>query len=240
MISNSTVIQTKRPQGHSGFVAPLWHTISLLIVLLLLSASSAYFRSWSAGPWHLGASRYVLGIAWQWVIVGFIWWGVRKREVRLADLIGGRWRTLLAVLRDLGVALGFLLVSYIVLGSLASVLKPGRNQAIAGLLPHGRTEILLYLVLAASAGVTEEIIFRGYLQNQLSAISGNVTVSVIVQGIVFGASHGYQGAKRMLIVGAFGCLFGFLAVWRHSLRPGMMAHALHDGLSGALSSLIKH
>ncbi len=182
----------------------------------------------------------MLGIGWQWALVGFVVWGVRKRSVGLAELIGGRWPNVKAVFLDLAGAVLFLFVSYVVLGLLAIALKPGKNAAISGLLPHGLTEILFYLGLALSAGVTEEIIFRGYLQKQLSAISNSVTFAVIVQGIVFGASHGYQGGKRMLIVGVFGCLFGALAVRRGSLRPGMIAHALHDGFLGVVWALIRH
>lgn len=88
-----------------------------------------------------------------------------------ADLIGGRWLDVKAVFRDLGIAVMFLFASYLVLGSLAVALKPGKNAATYGLLPHGGSEILLYLGLALSAGVTEEIIFRGYFQRQISAIS---------------------------------------------------------------------
>lgn len=209
-------------------------------MLLLVSGSSAHFHSWGAGSGHTGVWRYVFGIGWQWLVVAFLWWGVRKRGGRLVELVGGGWPTVAAVVRDFGIAIGFLIVSYVILGWLAHVLRPARNQPIAGLLPHGRTEIFVYLAMAVSAGVTEENIFRGYLQRQLSAISNNAIVGLVVQGIVFGASHGYQGGKRMLIIGVFGCLFGALADWRRSLKPGMIAHALHDGVIGVMWSLIKH
>jgi len=38
----------------------------------------------------------------------------------------------------------------------------------------------------------------------------------------------------MLTICVYGCLFGLLARWRGSLRPGMMAHFLQDGVGGLL------
>jgi uncharacterized protein len=36
----------------------------------------------------------------------------------------------------------------------------------------------------------------------------------------------------MVLIFVFGTMFGFLALWRKSLRPGMMAHALYDSVAG--------
>jgi membrane protease YdiL (CAAX protease family) len=36
----------------------------------------------------------------------------------------------------------------------------------------------------------------------------------------------------MVLVGIYGMLFGLLAHFRRSLRPGMIAHAFHDGIMG--------
>ena len=36
----------------------------------------------------------------------------------------------------------------------------------------------------------------------------------------------------MFIIAVYGCLFGLLAEWRRSLRPGMMAHFLQDSVLG--------
>ena len=80
----------------------------------------------------------------------------------------------------------------------------------------------------------EELIFRGYLQKQFHAASGNALVGIIAQALLFGAGHGYQGVKSMLVIGVFGALFGALAFWRRSLRPGMIAHAWQDFLAGLL------
>jgi hypothetical protein len=34
----------------------------------------------------------------------------------------------------------------------------------------------------------------------------------------------------MVVITVFGCLFGLLAQWRQSLRPGMIGHFLQDAL----------
>ena len=54
------------------------------------------------------------------------------------------------------------------------------------------------------------------------------------QAAIFGLSHGYQGAKPMLVIAVYGLLFGLLAQLRGSLRPGMIAHAWQDVFSGVL------
>jgi uncharacterized protein len=38
----------------------------------------------------------------------------------------------------------------------------------------------------------------------------------------------------MLLIAVYGTTFGLLAIWRRSLRPGMLAHFLQDAIGGIL------
>ena len=89
-----------------------------------------------------------------------------------------------------------------------------------------------------TAGFCEELIFRGYFQRQFSAWTRNVTAGVVLSAVVFGAGHIYQGPKQALIITVYGLLFGILAETTKSLRPGMMAHAWHDGFAGLAGRLL--
>ncbi len=97
----------------------------------------------------------------------------------------------------------------------------------------------MFIVLSSVAGLVEEIIFRGYLQQQFAALTGNVYIGLIISAIIFGSGHGYEGLKRMVLIAIYGSLFGLLALWRKSLRPGMMAHAWHDSISGVALYLVQ-
>ena len=46
--------------------------------------------------------------------------------------------------------------------------------------------------------------------------------------------HVYQGLVRLIPVGALGLLLTGVALWRKSLKPGMIGHALGDSLEGIL------
>ena len=70
------------------------------------------------------------------------------------------------------------------------------------------------------------------LQRQMAALTGNIWVGIAVSGLIFGSAHGYEGVGRMVLVGIYGMMFGLLAHFRRSLRPGMIAHAFHDGIMG--------
>ena len=92
--------------------------------------------------------------------------------------------------------------------------------------------------MCITAGFCEETIFRGYLQKQFIAWTGNVPVGVLLSAAFFGACHIYQGAKAVVLIAVYGALFGVLAQWRKSMRPGMITHALHDTVSGLAVKLL--
>lgn len=170
--------------------------------------------------------------------MAYIWWGVRFRGGSIADLIAGAWPRWTAVLRDLGIALAFLIVANIVYGTIAKLLRVDAGALLKSVLPRAPAELAIFLVLSLTAGFAEELIFRGYLLRQFTVLTKSVAAALIVQGIIFGSSHGYQGPKLMLIVTIYGCLFGVLAVWRRSLRPGMIAHALQDSVIAIIARAI--
>ena len=70
------------------------------------------------------------------------------------------------------------------------------------------------------------------MQKQLFAWLGNAPMAIVISSAAFGAGHIYQGTKATIVIGVFGVLFGMLAEWRKNLRPGMMAHAWHDTITG--------
>jgi hypothetical protein len=178
---------------------------------------------------------------WEWLLLGFVWIGLRLRRVPLKQVIAGRWSSAADFLRDLAISIAFMIVALVVLGMVGKILGlTGKGQAseakrIFGfLVPRTRTEICFWIAVSATAGFCEEIIFRGYLQQQFRLLFRNAAAGVVISAILFGMSHGYEGGKRMVLIAVYGALFGLLALWRKSLRPGMFAHGLYDSMSGVL------
>lgn len=144
--------------------------------------------------------------------------------MRLRDLVGGRWATPTAVIKDIALGAGLWAVW---IGLMNAHILGGPNAA-QKLLPQGILESLAWLPLALSAGFCEELAFRGYLQKQFQAITGSAWWAVLIQALVFGIGHLYEGVGAVARITLFGALFGLFALWRKSLRPGMIAHAWSD------------
>ena len=96
----------------------------------------------------------------------------------------------------------------------------------------------VWIFLCSTAGFCEEFIFRGYFQRQFLALTGRVELAVVLQAIVFGMAHTYQGMKGVITITIYGAMFGILAVVRKSLRPGMMQHASQDIFSGIVGGIL--
>jgi uncharacterized protein len=224
------VVRVETPGEHRDVagVAPVWHTVAVLALVFCITGLTTRLP---AGQRIL---KYIVIILAEWAIVAFIGFGVRLRGVSLRSLTGAMSPNLLQVLRDAGVAIIFLVASNLVLGILGRLAKAVPTEALRHLLPRGTTETTLYLLLALTAGICEEIIFRGYLQKQLTAWTSTAAAGVLLQGLIFGMGHAYQGPKFMAIIAVYGCLFGWLAQRLRSLRPGMIAHFLQDGVLGLM------
>jgi len=222
------------------YIAPWWHTGLLILLLLGFSALGA---AGHPGLNHsLRMKMYISTIAMEWLLVLFIVWGLRKnKRTTLGALVGGRWTSMESFLIDLVVAFGFWVVAAMVLAGMGYAL--GMNdmskvrdiqERIGSMLPTGRTEIITWIVLCATAGFCEEVIFRGYFQKQFGILLGSAWGGITLQALIFGGSHAYEGWRQMIRIAVFGFMFGVLAWWRKSLRPGMMAHFAQDSIAGTL------
>ena len=214
------------------------------MLFILLGASLGGWR----GVHPLGVHKvrqYLWTMSWEWLLTAFVYLGVRKR-MKLRELIGGRWANAEDVLIDLVIASAFWLLAVAVLGAGAKLMhldEAGRfdsmRRQLGFLIPATTLELLIWFLVSATAGFSEEIIFRGYLQRQFAGITGSMLAGVLISAAIFGAAHGYEGGPRMILIGIYGLMFGLLAWWRKSLRPGMIAHAWHDAFSGAVLHLLK-
>jgi len=123
-------------------------------------------------------------------------------------------------------------------------------ETLKRLAPSNGEEIAAWFLLCLVAGFVEEAVFRGYLQQQFIAWFGRINrghprmplaCGVFFSALIFGAAHAYEGPRSMFLIGVFGALFSLLTLYRRSLRPGIIAHAAHDLITGlTLSFLIAH
>jgi hypothetical protein len=164
--------------------------------------------------------------------------GVARKGIKLLDLCGERWKSSRDVVRDIVIATGFFLIFEVVGVTLSLVFGQNDAKTVDILLPINLVEILLWIVVSVTAGFVEELVFRGYLQRQLRALTGNVWLAIVGQAAVFAVMHGYQGMQNVAIIAVLALLFGVLAAWRRSLLPGMMSHAASDIWGGWLKHLV--
>jgi len=229
-----------QPAAERKLLAPIWHTALIVVIMLGNSYFTAKYLNISGS--RLASSRtwdYLFTIGFELFLLLLVWLGLWMKKYSMRELIGGKWNKPEDFLMDVGIAIGFWFVSALILLGLAYLLGQVNEasvnemkQRLSGLIPRSGMELTIWISLSVIAGLVEEILFRGYLQKQIGVIAGNIYWGVIGSAVIFGAGHGYEGTKNMIRIAVFGAMFGALAVWRKSLRPGMMAHAAQDTLAG--------
>jgi membrane protease YdiL (CAAX protease family) len=243
-------------------LAPVWHTALIVLAVLGNSFVSAFFASKAMAasivPTEKGRiAQYVATICLEFFLLFLVWTGLRLRKVTIRELIGARWeaaensvffqevpvqsRGWVVVLLDIGIAIAFWFFALITIAGLSYAVglakqsQLGDAKKLAGMIgPHTWIGLLVFIALSITAGFVEEIIFRGYLQRQIAALSGNIYVGLFASAIIFGAAHGYEGGRRMVLICVLGLMFGVLAWLRKGLRPGMIGHAIFDSFQGVI------
>jgi uncharacterized protein len=181
---------------------------------------------------------YLSVILMEWALLYYCWVGVHRRGGNLETLSGGRWTSWKSVATDMTIAVPFWLAWEGAECAVNRLLGPNSAKSLNSLLPHSPLEILIWIATSITAGICEEMAFRGYLQRQLHALTGSVVMAVLAQGVVFGLFHFYQGWKNVLVISVLGILFGALAAWRGNLRANIIVHAWGDIWSGWLKTAV--
>jgi hypothetical protein len=183
---------------------------------------------------------YVVTLFYEWLLFVLVLEGVRSSGASALVVLGEQWHSVRQVLRDIGIAAGFWIVSAILLWIFGWLLRTAVLSRNVSMLPHRGIELTLWIALSVTAGICEETIFRGYLQRQFIALTKSAPTGIVLSAATFGAAHAYQGFRMMVLIALYGAMFGILAYWRGSVRPGMIAHAWNDSLNGVIASLARH
>jgi membrane protease YdiL (CAAX protease family) len=101
-------------------------------------------------------------------------------------------------------------------------------QALTAAAPSGWARLGLFLLVAVGAPLWEEIFFRGVLYGALRRRFG-VAAGCVASATLFSLLHP-QLPLGFLPIFFLGAMLALLYEWRRSLVPGMVLHALNNGL----------
>jgi membrane protease YdiL (CAAX protease family) len=91
------------------------------------------------------------------------------------------------------------------------------------------------------AGVCEEILFRGYGIERLTALTGSRTIGILIPALVFMMGHmEAYGIKYLMFLIPVTTILTALYVWRRDLWANILAHFLVDAVGLAFFFVSQH
>jgi membrane protease YdiL (CAAX protease family) len=132
-----------------------------------------------------------------------------------------------------------LLLAWIVVNLVRAFQRRGtklRETTVAALkrldffLPATREERSWFAVVSVTAGICEEVLYRGFLIRYFSDGSWHlsVTLALLISSVFFGLAHGYQGLSGIITTGCFGAFMAIVFFITGSLGLPMILHAFLD------------
>jgi len=219
------------------------HALVLLIVLFvthsIVRLQPAMKRLEFDGPTRVW--MYWSSAAFLWVSAGAVIgaWLYAGRPLEDLGLSRGRLPALAVVIAVAFVA-GFALDSWRQLGSDRSRARTlARWARDTPFMPRNAGEFVHFSVLAVSAGVCEEIVFRGHLVSYVSWWTNSswpgLAFAVGAPAALFAIAHLYQGWAVVGRIAAMALAFGTLFVLTESLLVPIILHAGVDLVAGLLT-----
>jgi len=104
---------------------------------------------------------------------------------------------------------------------------------LANLAPQTPREDRLFDMVSITAGVCEEILYRGLLLATLVSLVGTWP-AVAITSLIFGLGHAYQGISGIAKTGLVGLVLAWFTVFSGSLYIAIVLHAVIDLTSGRI------
>jgi membrane protease YdiL (CAAX protease family) len=216
--------------------------VILITVVITLFETFVFFPRFkaavAAGAPNARLNAYRRGIFGQWAFTAMaiaLWIRAGRPWVDLGLVPPGSSRLLLSVIM---VTLMAALVAQQI-RAIRRTSADGRQALrpkLAGvefLLPHTEREYRWFKILSLTAGVCEEVLYRGFLMWALRSYVGLVG-AIVVSTLLFGFGHAYQGVRGATKAGAAGLVLNLIVIATGWLIPAMVVHALIDASAGVL------
>ncbi len=184
---------------------------------------------------RLKTYNWILIMEWGMTLALVGWWLGAGRDLATLGLVpaaaGWQWLAL-----GLGMA-GLLFIIWQMISVLRSPekLEQVREEAaeLGILAPQSPAEDRRFAMVAVTAGICEEVLYRGLLLTMLVTLVGTWP-AVLLTSIIFGLGHAYQGLTGIIKTGLIGVVMALLAVFSGSLFIGIVLHAAVDLASGRM------
>jgi hypothetical protein len=182
-------------------------------------------RYWQtiARGWIVAA---VLITYWRWMGRPFVWLGL-DWPISISGWLGFGVDVLLVA----ALAFQSLRLRRLLSGNLDRARKALKQIKIT---PRTERELSLFMLVAITAGVWEELLYRGFLIWFLAPSVGLVGAA-IVSSVIFGLAHAYQGWRGIVVTTAVGLALAIMYLATKSLWWLMLAHALVDINGGVVA-----
>ncbi len=239
------VVSTPRADGSHNKEDDMFELfdMAMLVILVLVVPVALHLgnlrmrRQLAAGEPGARLKDYWVTIAWQWALVAVLvalWFASGRTASALGFPPPAGWRFWTGLLAVVAMAAVQLWQMQHVRRT-PETWEPLRQQfgEVADFVPHTERELTVFSLLSVTAGVCEEILYRGYLVWLLAALSGT-WAAVFGSTVVFTLAHLYQGPKGMVRVFAVGLVMAALYLFTGSLLAPILLHAVIDLTSGRL------
>ncbi|NNF32876.1 MAG: CPBP family intramembrane metalloprotease [Saprospiraceae bacterium] len=174
------------------------------------------------------------GVLWIGAIMVFVLWLLALRPLEEMGFRSPIMDLLVIVLT------GLFIVAYVI-ETYTELNREGNEDEIlksAAFLPQNKQELGYFMILAISAGICEEIVYRGFLVNYLMAVIDDqilaFNVAVIFPAVIFGIVHMYQGINSVLKIAIMSLLFSTIFIFSQSLLIVILLHAGVDIVGGII------
>ncbi len=213
---------------------PIQHLLFVYLVIIHPVRTAVYTRRVKLGARRPDRIRAYKGmIAWQWAAVAIL-------------LVAVGWRDLFYshATEDLGrlpgqsflVAVFLLLVVGVFVHHIYSWSRPGRRRRLAEhltyldyFLPGNAEERRWWVLVGLTAGVCEEVLFRGFMIDYLHRSFGLSSMSSwALASLLFGLGHAYQRWRSVVGLTVFGAALGMVFFEYGSLLVPILVHAFWD------------
>ncbi len=211
----------------------VWLVFGVPVIQALLVSKLPDLRLMAGGDssawWRLALVTVVV----QWSFFGVMVGVIHRDGLELVGLgfRNARWR-----LHAVVFAIVFISFSGVVAARHVGLYVPptveGGSAAVRAFLPTTTGQSVFWLLLALTAAVCEESLYRGFLITYLRKIlQGRAWIAVLVSAAVFALAHqgwaqsGAEFAGRTLL----GVVMGGLYVWRKNLFLPILLHFMSNG-----------